>query len=96
MVGDGVESFQSVSERIVAAEAYDLAHQVCMESPASRALYPAVRVVEVEERPGSCLMFSESDLPRKDYYATVRAYGVFGLYRRTFEATCGGIHVTCR
>jgi hypothetical protein len=96
LIGDGVAQFASGAERVVAAEALALADEVCMSDPLSRIVVPAVRVVEVEEAPGSCTMYPNTDDPYVDHRATIRGYTLFGLPARRFEASCGGRYVRCR
>jgi hypothetical protein len=96
LIGDGVARFASGPDRVVAAEALALTDGVCLSDPLSRIVVVAVRVVEVEDAPGSCTMYPETDDPYVDHRATIRGYTLFGLPARRFEASCGGRYVRCR
>ena len=95
LISDGVNGHPAPLARIVASEALDLAHVTCLEHPATRLLVTAVRVADVREVPGSCILGLSRDSATAEFVAIVRAHGPFGIPMRSMRATCGGQAITC-
>jgi hypothetical protein len=94
LMNDGVERWAGApAEYRTAVNALRITHQGC-EFTNFRPLLPRVRVVKVENAPGSCRDAApEPDLA--NYVAHVRLHTLFGVPTGTLRATCGGNVIIC-
>ena len=95
LLSDGIDRHAAPLARAVASEALHLAHVTCLEHPATRLFVTAVRVGDVREVPGSCVLGLSRDSTTAEFVAIIRTHGPFGVPMRSMRATCGGQAITC-